>query len=229
MNDYTIIFIHGFFSSPKSRKFSYFKEYLDLNDLNHYNLIAIDLYPSEHEFETMKISRLLAKLDELVQKNQAKIILIGSSHGGLVAFHYALRNVEKITKLILLAPALDYLDVLENRYDLASWRKQNYLELHHDIFQTKLRWNWEYVPDLKQVLENSKPLEQVFSIPTLLIHGTNDDVIPVDHSYSFVERNKHMDITLRAIEGGNHSLSNVLDEITAMIFSWTEKKDAPAR
>ena len=41
-------------------------------------------------------------------KNQQQLILIGSSFGGLMATHYATEHPEKITRLILLAPALNF-------------------------------------------------------------------------------------------------------------------------
>jgi pimeloyl-ACP methyl ester carboxylesterase len=49
----------------------------------------------------------LHQLDELC-KNQQQLILIGSSFGGLMAACYASRYPEKVAKLILLAPALNF-------------------------------------------------------------------------------------------------------------------------
>ena len=45
---------------------------------------------------------------EALCKNQQQLILIGSSFGGLMATCYATEHPEKITRLILLAPALNF-------------------------------------------------------------------------------------------------------------------------
>ena len=79
------------------------------------------------------LSRRMERLHELLDNSNDSWLLIGSSMGGLMAALYAMENARQITRLILMAPAL-------NRPEF--------------VFK--------------------KPIDT----PTLLIHGTRDEVIP---------------------------------------------------
>ncbi len=87
----TRVFIHGLESSSGGTKGTYFrKRYPDM--------IVKDYVGTLDE----RMNRLN---DTLLDRND--LILVGSSYGGLMASIYACENEEKVTKLVLLAPALD--------------------------------------------------------------------------------------------------------------------------
>lgn len=85
-------FLHGLDSSGKGTKGRFFNQY----------------YPQVvcPDFE----GTLPNRLDQLqaLCKHQQQLILIGSSFGGLMATCYATKHPEKIARLILLAPALNF-------------------------------------------------------------------------------------------------------------------------
>ena len=91
------IFIHGLNSSNKGKKSIYFKE----------------------RFPHMIIPNFTGSFDERMQKlyeilsQYSDIIIIGSSYGGLMATVYAMENESKVSSLILLAPALNFLSSLD--------------------------------------------------------------------------------------------------------------------
>jgi len=88
------IFIHGLESSSQGVKGRYFKE-------NFPDMIVPDFSgPLE---ERMK------KLREVL-KGEDKIIIIGSSYGGLMGTIFSMEEEERVKRLILLAPAINYLD-----------------------------------------------------------------------------------------------------------------------
>ncbi|NOR26755.1 MAG: alpha/beta fold hydrolase [Desulforhopalus sp.] len=92
MQKTTTYFLHGLDSSGKGTKGNFFAQ-------NFPQVICPD-------FEGTLPNRL-HQLDTLC-KNQQQLTLIGSSFGGLMATHYATDHPEKITRLILLAPALNF-------------------------------------------------------------------------------------------------------------------------
>jgi len=92
-----VIFIHGLNSSNKGKKSIYFKE----------------------RFPHMIIPHFTGSFDERMQKlyeilsQYSDIIIIGSSYGGLMATVYAMENESKVSSLILLAPALNILYLID--------------------------------------------------------------------------------------------------------------------
>lgn len=92
MQKTTTYFLHGLDSSGKGTKGNFFAR-------NFPQVVCPD-------FEGTLPNRL-HQLETLC-KNQQQLVLIGSSFGGLMATHYATEHPEKVTRLILLAPALNF-------------------------------------------------------------------------------------------------------------------------
>lgn len=88
-------FIHGLESSAKGTKGVYFKE----------------------RFPDMIIEDFIGSFEQRMEKlnnlflNKENLLLVGSSYGGLMATVFALKNEERVKKLILLAPALERPDL----------------------------------------------------------------------------------------------------------------------
>lgn len=116
-------------------------------------------------------------LHELLQRHQ-KVIVIGFSMGGLIAAHLAARY--PIERLVLLSPAMfvpnygqiihDIRDSYRNKEGILTARM---LEYAHKITTTPLKTLWHFHRLVKH-LRNDLPFVHV---PTLIIHGTCDDVV----------------------------------------------------
>ena len=92
MMEKTSYFLHGLDSSGKGTKGRFFAK-------NFPKVFCPDFEGS--------LPHRLKQLEMLCEKKQ-QLILIGSSFGGLMATCYAIQHPEKITSLILLAPALNF-------------------------------------------------------------------------------------------------------------------------
>jgi len=88
---FTRVFIHGLESSSQGTKGVFFRTRCP-------DMIIEDFVGSFKE-------RMNKLNDILFHRNN--LIMVGSSYGGLMATVYAVKNEEKIKKLILLAPALN--------------------------------------------------------------------------------------------------------------------------
>lgn len=206
----SIIYLHGLLSSSKSQKAEVFRKTLG----SFGTFYAPDFYPQQWEFEKMTCSYLLQKLTTWVHYDNEPIILVGSSFGGLNASRYVqkLNNDNKVVGLVLLAPALNYLRVLEERMnpqEWVGWEKDGFVPVHHPAWEGNSKWSYSFVEDLRL---HHFPQDEIIQVPTLLIHGTSDDIIPVSNSQLFVKHQQNLgaDITAYYPEGGNHTLSNVL-------------------
>ncbi|OGR15780.1 MAG: alpha/beta hydrolase [Desulfobacterales bacterium GWB2_56_26] len=87
-----MFFLHGLDSSGRGTKGRYFEDH----------------FPHIHRPDfTGTLTDRLARLTEICRTGE-RFILIGSSFGGLMATVYAMRHPDKVDRLILLAPALNF-------------------------------------------------------------------------------------------------------------------------
>ena len=87
-----IFFLHGLDSSGRGTKGRYFGEN----------------FPHVHRPDfTGTLAERLARLTELC-RNRQRLILVGSSFGGLLATVYAVLHPDQVERLVLLAPALNF-------------------------------------------------------------------------------------------------------------------------
>jgi len=192
------VYLHGFASSPLSRKAVAFQQGLSTRGV----VLEIPLL-DEGDFEHLTVARQLAVVERLLAGEPA--CLLGSSMGGYLAALYAATHPE-VRKLVLLAPAFAFAerwDHLAGPEKLAEWRDSGSLEVfhygekrtrrvHYALYAEAL--NLPRLPDVRQ--------------PTLILHGVNDDVVPIRLSREFAAT--HTNALLRE-QDSDHELLNVLD------------------
>ena len=88
----TRVFIHGLLGSSKGTKATFFRQ--------KYPDMVIDDYRGT-------LSERMERLNSLLSEEKG-LVVVGSSFGGLMAAIYGLVNQERVTRLVLLAPALAY-------------------------------------------------------------------------------------------------------------------------
>jgi hypothetical protein len=100
-----IYYLHGFASSAASTKAAFFAAKLREYGIK---LFAPDL--NEPDFSGLTITRMVEQITSTIDALPlAKpVVLIGSSLGAFVAVHVALKRPDRVVKLVLLAPALDF-------------------------------------------------------------------------------------------------------------------------
>ncbi len=195
-----VLYLHGFASSPQSRKARFFVERLEKLG---FQVEVPDL--AEGNFKGLTISGQLRLLDRLAQNE--RVILIGSSLGGYVASLYAARHPE-VERLILLAPAFRFFDLWTSQLtpeQLAAWKANGSVDVYHYGEGRSMALGYELIEDAAQY-EPSPDVRQ----PTLIFHGNRDASVPVQYSVEFAE--SHKNTKLVRVESG-HELTDVLDGI----------------
>jgi pimeloyl-ACP methyl ester carboxylesterase len=130
-------------------------------------------------------------------------VLIGSSLGGLVATHVAAARPDLVDRLALLAPAFGLMPTLRQRLD-----KDGYMKIGENIhFHVKA----DVLADAEQLDERTLPAR--LKVPTLLVHGTSDDVIPQVVSELFFAQMSHKQKQLWIVPDGDHRLNMVAEQI----------------
>jgi predicted esterase YcpF (UPF0227 family) len=174
------IYLHGFASSPQSAKARFFNQCwqdgalaLEIPDLNGY------------DFSSLTLTRQIVQVSQLIEQSELPVTLIGSSFGGLTAAWLA-ETCFQVQRLVLLAPAFNFGPIWLSQLgekNLLDWQKSGSLLVHHYGYRRSVPINYELIQDLANY-----PQEKLIrEIPTLIIHGSNDEVIPLENSrhYAF--------------------------------------------
>ncbi len=197
------IYLHGFASSPKSAKaqnisdrFTQIQTNLKIPDLN------------AGDFSHLTITRQITQVAAEFSNDTASVVLIGSSLGGLTAAHLGERYLQ-VQRLVLLAPAFGFLSHWLPKLgdeEVKRWQREKYLMIYHYGEGQSLPLSYDFVKDAAQYQEEllQRP------IPTLILHGKHDEVIPIEASRDFARSRPWIELV--ELED-NHALGNVMEEI----------------
>ncbi|MBD2412893.1 esterase [Nostoc calcicola FACHB-389] len=197
------IYLHGFVSSPKSAKAQYIGDrFTEI----HTELKIPDL--NAGDFSQLTITRQIAQVAAELPKDSTPVTLIGSSLGGLIAAHLAQQHLQ-IQRLVLLAPAFGFLSHWLLKFtdeEIHRWQQEKYLMVYHYGEGRSLPLSYDFVTDAAQYQEEllQRP------IPTLILHGKNDEVIPVEASRNFQLSRPWVELVEL---NSDHALGNVMEEI----------------
>jgi uncharacterized protein len=194
------VYLHGFASSPSSRKARFFQERfrelgigLDIPDL------------AEGDFRNLTLTAQL-KMMERVARDEP-VSLIGSSMGGYLAALYAARHPE-VNKLVLLAPAFSFASRWPETLGeqaMEQWKRTNALEVFHYSEGRVVELGYQLIEDARRYEAYPD-----FKQPVLIFQGRNDTVVPPEYAVRFAEQ--HANAILRLVDS-DHDLVNVLDDM----------------
>ncbi len=203
-----IVTIHGF-GKKVSHEFDPFAKYFRSK---RYEVIQFDMYDVENDEDIHYkdwISRAENQMQEIVKKNRP-IILLGFSMGGVIASYLA--SIFPVKILILCAPAFQYLDLPKITAQGVKLIKSIGKGTKADTIDSKR------TKAFTEVVSNYKASIDLVDCPVLFLHGTSDEIIPVESSR---EAYKNLDSKKRMIllEGAKHRfLYDGIMEKTAFVI-----------
>jgi uncharacterized protein len=167
-----VFYLHGFASSGKSSKAAFFATRLAQHG------IAIET-PDFNlpDFSTLTITRMVDQAAAAVdQGGDEPVVLIGSSLGAFVAVQASLRRPAGVSKMILLAPALDFggnrMRQLGDR-GIDEWRRTNRLEVFHYAYGRMMPVHYELYADACRY----DCMSAALSLPVQIFQGKRDDAV----------------------------------------------------
>jgi len=143
----------------------------------------------------------LAAIERLTD---GKLLLVGSSMGGWIALHVALRRRDAVQAVVGIAAAPDFTD----------WGFPDHLKARLQSGETLRRqspYGGEQVTTAafwssgQQVLLLGSDL--AVDCPVRLIHGDRDEDVPLDIAFRTMRALRSSDVQLTALKGGGHRLS----------------------
>jgi uncharacterized protein len=203
----SVLYLHGFASSPLSRKARFLEERFAARGIPFH---APDL--AAGDFFHLTISKQL----EVVRASAAKaerLMIVGSSLGGYLAALYAAEHGE-VEQLVLLAPAFGFHDLWVERLgpdELRQWRESGRLSVFHYGEGGQADLSYEFLTDAERY-----PAYPDCRVPALIFHGTHDELVPLANSARFVQQ--HRAARLVEVNSG-HELTDVLEDIWTGIES----------
>lgn len=194
-NKTVIVCFHGF-GQKRGDEFIPLVEYFD-----DYEVVVPELYnildPNDNQW-TDWVARAEDTLTQLANQGK-RIILVGFSMGGVIASYCA--SKPNVDKLILIAPAFEYFNL------------SNATEVIVSLFEKKEENHSPY-PELPSsftttftsLVDNCKSAVEDIHIPTLIVHGNEDDVIMVSSSRRFFKKIPIQEKFLLILEGVTHQV-----------------------
>lgn len=166
-----VVYLHGFASSSRSGKATYLAERLRARGVE---FAAPDL--NLPDFSTLTVTRMLEQTRALLEGAAAPVTLIGSSLGGFVAVNAAAKWPQRVERLVLLAPALDFSSEGLSGPGGASvqdWQRTGTLNVFHFGYGRVMPVHYELYADATRY----DALNAELQMPVLVFQGRRDTAV----------------------------------------------------
>jgi pimeloyl-ACP methyl ester carboxylesterase len=141
--------------------------------------------------------------------------LVGSSLGGPTAARVAERDA-RVTRLVLLAPAFQL--IARWRQSLGpvwdDWQRTGWREIQDFTTNQPTRIDFGFAEDVAAIDVGFPDVR----VPTLILHGIHDDVVPIEHARTFAAGRAN--VRLIELDDGHELIASVprlLDEAAAFL------------
>jgi pimeloyl-ACP methyl ester carboxylesterase len=169
------LYLHGFASGPESSKGVALSRHFAARGIA---LERLDL--RRPSFERLRFSAMIETVRAAIGGERDRAIVFGSSLGGLCAARVAEQDA-RVCALVLLAPAFRMAERWRARLgeaEWARWEESGWLEVDDYATKRRARIDFDFVRELG-ALDAGWPDVRV---PTLIVHGRNDEVVDIDLS-----------------------------------------------
>jgi len=206
----TILYLHGFASGPGSKKGVATAERLAGRGVA---VTRLDLrVPS---IERLSLGAMIATTRAAIGGPAERAVLIGSSLGGLTAARVAEQD-PRVCMLVLLAPAFRFAERWRARLGAEGWERWMngaWLETQDYTTGGVARVHADFAIEAEAIDAAGGGWPDV-RVPTLILHGLHDDVVPIESSRRFAAGKRH--VRLIELEDG-HELLVTLPVVLAEI------------
>ncbi len=202
------LYLHGFASSPASRKAQFLRHRFAERGQD---LLIPDL--TEGDFEGTTVTAQLRTIES--EAGSGPLALVGSSLGGYLAALYAARHPE-VERVVLLAPAFEFGRRWRESLGasaLSEWERSGFLNVFHYGEGRELPLGYDFLRD-GLGYEDYPDVSQ----PALVLHGARDTVVPSLVSEEFARLHPAARLILL---DSDHELSDCQEKIwqeTARFF-----------
>ena len=201
----TILFLPGYASDMEGTKAVALDDFAAEQGLPMLRFDYSGTGSSEGAFEDGTLERWTDEatlaLDRLTE---GPVILVGSSMGGWIALHLALRRPERVAALVGIAAAPDFTDWgfpdhLKVRLAAGETLRREFPDGGAQVTTSRF---WASGQAMR-LLDSEIPID----CPVRLIHGDSDQDVPLEIAFRLKDRLHSGDVQVTIIKGGGHRLS----------------------
>ena len=205
-----VVFLHGFMSDVEGDKPKNFLKYCKKRKLGFLAIEYSGHGKSSGKFTKGNISKWTMEVKIAIRKviNKKSFILVGSSMGAWLALNIFKNYKKQIKGFLGIGSAPEFLERL-------MWKKFS-KKIKKEIIKKKIyqlkHGEYEY-PITHQIIKDgrkNKVLNKKYNskIPVTMVHGSKDEVVPVNYSKKILNNFKKAKKTILVIKNGDHSLSS---------------------
>ena len=166
-----MIYLHGFASSSRSGKATFFAQRCGAVGIP---FEAPDL--NLPDFSTLTVTRMLEQTRALMDRATGPVTLMGSSLGGYVAVLAAARWPDNVKNVVLMAPALDFSGTGlsgPGGADIADWQRAGHLNVFHFGYGRMMPIHYELYEDARRY----DAMKAVLTMAVLVFQGRRDTAV----------------------------------------------------
>jgi len=214
-----VVFLHGFMSDVEGDKPKKILKYCNKKKIGFLAVEYSGHGKSSGKFTHGNISKwtneVIIAIKKIVKKN--KFILVGSSMGSWIALNQFKFFGNQILGFLGIGSAPEFLENLMwkkfNNKTKKEIKKKGIYNLKHGDYEYPI--TYQLIKDgRKNKILNKKIINKIY---VTMIHGSKDEVVPVNYSKKVLKIFKNAKKKLLVIKNGDHSLSSKkgLKKITA--------------
>ncbi len=198
----TVLFLHGWRS--EGRVWAPIMESLNSSEFKTYALDLPGFGKSEIPKHDFIVDDYVEQVHTFIEKlSLTTVILVGHSFGGRVAIKFAVRYPELVSRLVLVdsggireEPFFQQGKLLLAKIFKPFFRLKLLAKLRLKIYQFMGAEDYLATPKLRQTFlnvihEDLRPMLPLIKVPTLIIWGDSDDVLPIDHGKEMHSKISH--------------------------------------
>lgn len=145
--------------------------------------------------------------------DESRIVLLGTSQGGIVSAIAAARRTDHVSGLVLMYPAFLVSDAIHEQFDSLEEVPDSYRFNWITAGRPYAEDMWDY--DVYEEIGN-------YTDKVLLLHGGADSIVPV--SYSDRAAEVYEDVEYHVIDGAGHGFSGTaFDEAVKYVFDYLQQ------
>ncbi len=171
-------------------------------------------------------------LERLIKLGYREIYVVGHSMGGLLATYLA-GKYKEITKVVLAAPAFQYLAPNQDNKVLTTMKNApNLIKTYKakEIISRVLKVSPMMLYEFTKLVSNAQTYPDKVTIPTLIIQGNADQLVPKESSEYVFEHIKSKSKKLVIANGMDHDLFRgekkdiIIDEVVKFLCNRPNNK-----
>ena len=219
----TLLFLPGYASDMEGAKAVAIDAFAEARGLACLRLDYSGTGSSAGDFAEGTLDRWIEEALAVLDSAQpGPVVVVGSSMGGWVGLHLALRRADRVPALVGIAAAPDFTQWGFTEGEKQVIVREELLEADNPYGPEPSRMHrafWESAQELRLLEE---PI--AIDCPVRLVHGEDDADVPLEVANRLMRQLRSADVQLLTIKGGGHRLSepNEIDAILAVLAGLLE-------